>query len=352
MNIIVEEDINQVISSLGKLVNEFEGKRILITGYQGFLGSNFTAFFSILNKLVLKENAEVFCMDNKIVDLEDQTEEFSKEFTIVHGSEIKDLPTNKFDFIIHCAGIASPTYYRKYPLETIEVNAIGYWKMLKEIDATNLQALLYFSTSEIYGNPDINHIPTDEDYYGNVSSIGPRACYDESKRLGETISISFYQQEKIPIKIVRPFNVYGPFMRLDDKRVIPDFVKFAFVNNEIKIFSDGTPTRAFCYVSDALEGFIRVLLLGESAKPYNIGNDSEEISVSKLAEYISDSLNGIQIKYRKNPDKNYLTNNPQRRCPIIKQAKNALKYSPKVKMKEGIEKTVAWYKQIYFNNKR
>jgi len=350
MNKIVEEDINQVISSLGKLVNEFEGKRILITGYQGFLGSNFTAFFSVLNKLVLKENAEVFCMDNKIIDLEDQTKEFSKEFTKVHGSEIKDLPTNKFDFIIHCAGIASPTYYRKYPLETIEVNAIGYWKMLKEIDVTNLQALLYFSTSEIYGDPDINHIPTDEDYYGNVSSTGPRACYDESKRLGETISVSFYHQKKIPIKIVRPFNVYGPFMRLNDKRVIPDFVKYAIENNEIRIFSDGTPTRAFCYISDALEGFFRVLLIGENAKPYNIGNDSEEISMNKLAKHISNILGGIKIKLAKSPDKDYLTDNPQKRCPVIEKAKEDLNYNPKIKTKEGVERIINWYKQTYYYN--
>lgn len=351
MNSTVYEDIKNVILGLSELVNSFENKKILITGHQGFLGSNFTAFFSVLNHEVLKQKAHVICMDNKIVDLEDQTKSFSNEFTLIQGSEIKDLPTNKFDYIIHCAGIASPTFYRRYPLETIEVNAIGYWKMLNEIDTTNIKGFLYFSTSEIYGDPDKNNIPTNEEYRGNVSSTGPRACYDESKRLGETISITFFQQRNYPIKIVRPFNVYGPYMRLNDKRVIPDFVKFAFAYNEIKLFSDGKPTRAFCYISDALEGFLRALLIGKAAHPYNIGNDSEEISMKQLANYISEIIGNIPVILSKSSDKDYLVDNPQRRCPNIKRAKTELNYYPKVNTKEGLKRIINWYKQTYSDNR-
>ena len=350
MNKIVLEDMKNVADSLGNLVSNFEGANILITGYQGFLGSNFSAFYHFLNNEILKQKAEITCIDNKIVDLEDQTSEFTKDFNIIYGDVVKDLPDTKFDYIIHCAGIASPPFYRKYPLETIYVNAISYWDMLNKINLKNIKGILYFSTSEIYGDPDINHIPTEEGYRGNVSCTGPRSCYDESERLGETISLCFAKQRDIPIKIARPFNIYGPFMRLDDKRVIPDFAKFALKNKAIKIFSDGSPTRAFCYISDALEGFFRTLLLGGEGCSYNIGNDAEEISMLKLAQLVSSVVDDVKIEFSANSEENYLTDNPQRRCPNINKAKKELSYYPKVSMKDGLARIVNWYKKIYFPN--
>ncbi len=349
MNSIVYEDMHRIIRDLGDLVHRFEGRRILITGYKGFLGTNYSCLFYILNKEILKKKAEVYCMDSDIVDLDDRAGEFTREFTRIKGSTVEDLPVRDFNYIIHCAGIASPTYYRKYPLETIKVNAIGYWDMLNGIDHKSLEGFLYFSTSEIYGDPDTAHIPTREDYRGNVSCTGPRACYDESKRLGETISVSFHNQMNLPVKIVRPFNVYGPFMRLNDRRVIPDFVKFAMEEGKIRIFSDGTPTRAFCYITDALNGFTRVLLIGRPAIPYNIGNDSEETSMYELARIISDILGGIGIELRESADKQYLTDNPQRRCPDLTRAKSELDYKPQVGPQEGLSRVTGWYKQTYFN---
>lgn len=350
MNKIVYEDAINVIKGLGVLIDKFEGQKILITGHQGFLGSNFVTFFAILNEEFLKTKCIVTCMDNNIVSLDDQVSKYSEHFTIVNGSGIDDLKNTEFDYIIHCAGIASPTFYRKYPLETINVNAIGYWDMLNKLNATSLKAFLYFSTSEVYGDPDRNHIPTDENYRGNVSCTGPRACYDESKRLGETISISFYEQRQLPIKIVRPFNVYGPFMRLEDKRVIPDFVKDAFYKKEINILSDGTPSRAFCYVSDAIEGFIRALLIGYPAKAYNIGNDSNELSMKNLAQTIAEVIPNVNITYSKSTEIHYLTDNPQRRCPVLERAKKDLNYHPRIVTKQGIERVIDWYIQTYFKN--
>lgn len=350
MNQIVNQDIERVIDNLGDLVQNFRNKKILITGFKGFLGSNFTALFHVLNREYLDQSLSVYCMDNNIVDLEDVTGQVAKEFTVVNGSGLKDLPVNDFNYIIHCAGIASPTFYRKFPLETINVNAIGYWDMLKNLDKESLEGFLYFSTSEIYGDPDFDHIPTDEEYRGNVSCTGPRACYDESKRLGETISISFHQEKGLPVKIVRPFNVYGPFMRLNDRRVIPDFVKYALEENKIKIFSDGTPTRAFCYSSDAITGFTRALLLGKSGRPYNIGNDHSETSILELANIISEKLGNVEVSYEKSSEKNYLTDNPQRRCPVIKRAKTELNYQPAIAPAEGISRVIDWYKETYFSN--
>ena len=349
MNIIVYQDMQRIIANLGELTNRFSGKKILITGYKGFLGANFTALFSVLNQEVLAEKADVYCMDSDIVDLDDQASAFARDFHLLQGSGVDDLPVKDFNYIIHCAGIASPTYYRKFPLETINVNAIGYWEMLNKIDHDALEGFLYFSTSEIYGDPDPRRIPTDEDYRGNVSCTGPRACYDESKRVGETISVAFAQEKNLPIKIVRHFNVFGPFMRLNDRRVIPDFVKFALEDGQIKLFSDGSPTRAFCYSADAIAGFTRALLLGQNARPYNVGNDQQEISMWDLARTISEILDDVAIERTVSSEKDYLTYNPQRRCPVIERAKRELDYQPQVSLHDGLERVIQWYKQIYFS---
>jgi len=350
MNPIIYEDIQSIVKGLGNLVYQFEGKRILLTGYKGFLGSNFTALFHILNKEVLKHNARIFCMDNDIVDLDNQIDGLTDDFIKITGSGIDDLPEKDFDYIIHCAGIASPTFYRKFPLETINVNAIGYWDFLNGINYKELKGFLYFSTSEIYGNPDKDNIPTNEEYRGNVSCTGPRACYDESKRLGETISVSFAKQKNLPIKVVRPFNVYGPFMRIKDRRAIPDFVKSGFEDGKILIYSDGTPTRAFCYVSDAVGGFIRALLMGKNGRSYNIGNDNSEINMMKLAELISGIIGNVKIEMQTSDDKDYLTDNPQRRCPDISRAKEELQYNPEIQIQAGLKRTILWYKETYYQN--
>lgn len=344
---IVQDDAKNIAKNLGSLISQFEGCKILITGHTGFLGSNFCAFFQTLNNEFLKEKVQVTCIDSKIVDLEDVTSDWLEGFTIIKGDATHDLPDTSFDWVIHCAGIASPTYYRKFPLQTIEVNAINYWHMLEKINQTKLKGFLYFSTSEVYGNPDPKFVPTPEEYNGNVSCTGPRACYDESKRMGETISISFVEQKNIPIKLVRPFNVYGPFMRLNDKRVLPDFMKSALEEKKITMYSDGTPKRSFCYVSDALEGFLRVLLLGKPGRPYNVGNDEAEITMGDLATEVAKLVPGAEVLKLVNKETAYLTDNPMRRCPILTRAKEELKYHPKIMMDGGIPRVLNWYKETY-----
>ena len=347
MKNIIQEDVLAIANNLGDLIRHFSDKKVLITGHQGFLGNNFLAFFYYLNQEYPDLNVKVTCLDNKIVDLEDLTGEFIRSFEVIEGDIVKDLPGEAYDYVIHCAGIASPSFYRKFPLETIYVNAIGYWEMLQKLNSENLDGFLYFSTSEVYGDPDEKHIPTVEEYRGNVSCTGPRACYDESKRLGETISISFYQQKEVPVKIVRPFNVYGPFMRLEDKRVVPDFAKYALQNKNIHILSDGTPTRAFCYTTDAIEGFLRALLIGKPATPYNIGNDTTETSMKELANMVAEIVGDVDVSFAVSEDQQYLTDNPQRRLPSIERAKNDLQYNPKVTIKEGLERIINWYKENY-----
>ena len=347
MHNIIQEDCRTIIEHLGEHARKFEGASVLITGHQGFLGANFVALMHTLNQEVLSEKIKLTCIDNQVVDLEDHTQEYLQDATVLYGDALEKLPDEPFDYIIHCAGIASPTFYRKYPLETISVNAISYWHLLNKLDTSRLKGLLYFSTSEIYGDPDAAHIPTPEDYRGNVSCTGPRACYDESKRLGETISVSFVQQKEMPIKIARPFNVYGPFMRLGDKRVIPDFVKFAYEDQAIKMYSDGSPTRAFCYTSDAIEGFTRVLLIGEPGRAYNIGNDTQETSMRELAEKVAEVIGDVSVETAKSPEENYLKDNPQRRLPVLDRAKQELDYRPKVTVDEGLRRIIQWYQDTY-----
>ena len=206
-------------------------------------------------------------------------------------------------FIMHAAGLASPVYYMKYPLETIE-SAVQGIKNLLELARknTNLEGFLFFSSSEIYGDPDPKSVPTPETYHGYVSSVGPRACYDELKRLGETIATIYLQKYDVPVRIVRPFNVFGPGMKHNDRRVIPMFAYEALNGRALPVHGDGRQTRTFCYITDAISGFLKTLLNGKAGEAYNIGNSNNEISMGDLAEMYSLVVPGSKVQYIPYPD--------------------------------------------------
>jgi nucleoside-diphosphate-sugar epimerase len=181
---------------------------------------------------------------------------------------------------------------------------------------------LFFSSSEIYGDPPSDQIPTSENYRGNVSCTGPRACYDEAKRYGETLCVNFAQQHELPIKVVRPFNNYGPGLKITDRRVIPDFAHDILAGRDVIMLSEGSPRRTFCYVADAVIGYYKVLLRGKNGGSYNIGVEAPEISIAELAQQmvsIARSLLGYdgKVVHQASKDLNYLTDNPSRRCPDI-----------------------------------
>ena len=253
------------------------------------------------------------------------------------------LPVREdLNFIIHAAGVASPVYYKKYPLETIE-SAVQGTKNLMEFARKNreLEGFLFFSSSEIYGDPDPQAIPTPETYHGYVSSVGPRACYDESKRLGETISTVYHQQYNVPVKIVRPFNVFGPGMKHNDRCVIPMFAYEALNGRPLPVHGDGKQTRTFCYITDAIVGFLKVLLGGRHGEAYNIGNADNEISMGNLAEMYSSIVPGSVIKHIPYPD-TYPGGEPQRRCPELSKAAKDLRYASQVDLQVGLARFVAW----------
>ena len=269
----------------------------------------------------------------------------------------KKLPNSLtgYTYIIHAASIASPTFYRLHPLETMDANVNGLRNLLEYTKESNLtgaivKGFLYFSTSEIYGDPSPEFIPTPESYRGYVSCTGPRACYDESKRYGETLSVIFSQKYKLPVKIVRPFNNYGPGLKITDKRVIPDFLRNIINGEDIVIYSSGS-MRTFCYISDAIIGYYKVLTKGISGESYNIGTNDTEISMSDLAIHMATLSKKLfnysgSIVLKNNDDPKYLTDNPNRRCPDIKKAMRDLNYNPQIALTAGLEKSLQWYYDI------
>lgn len=338
------QDTRQIVANLGALVERFSGKTILIAGGGGFLGRHFLRVFSYLNRHVLQNPCRVISVDNYITgDISTIGDEAGDGILPVWSDVTYPLPVREdLHYILHAAGVASPVYYMKYPLETIE-SAVQGTKNLLELARRNpgLEGFLFFSSSEIYGDPDPGAVPTPETYHGYVSSIGPRACYDESKRLGETISTIYHQRYGVPVSIVRPFNIFGPGMKPNDRRVIPMFTYQALNGVPVTIHGDGHQTRTFCYVTDAIAGFLRVLLLGVRGQPYNIGNSDNELSMNALGVLFTEQVPGARVVQIPYPD-TYPAGEPQRRCPDLTRAKSEIGYSFSVDIKDGLSRFHAW----------
>ena len=356
-NPILIEDMQSILTHLTEQEkNKFKDAVILITGCGGFLGFYFMYFFATQSQsLGIKK---VIGLDNFMLGkpkwLESLILAYPQIFEIqkfdIIKDQIKDISSaSTANLIIHAASIASPTFYRKYPIETLDANIWGLRNLLEYYKDKAIKGFLFFSSSEIYGDPTKDHIPTHEEYRGNVSCIGPRACYDESKRFGETICYLFAQKYNLPITIARPFNNYGPGKNLEDKRVPADFAKSILNQEDIVILSNGKPTRTFCYISDAIAGYLKVLLYGEFDY-FNIGMDQPEISISQLAQIYEECgkkhFNYTKkIIYSSSQDKDYLTHNPNRRCPDISKARQKLHFNPKILISEGVERFLFFLKK-------
>lgn len=336
------EDIVAIAQRLEPHANELSGTRFLISGGSGFLGRYFTSTLSYMNREIFDKPCEIVLLDNLITGEDSSTAREDKMITVVNHDVVKPIKLDgRFDFVIQAAGIASPYYYRKYPLETLEVATIGT-KNLLEIAKRDQARLLFFSSSEIYGDPDSNYVPTPESYPGNVSCLGPRACYDESKRLGETLCRIYHEQYGVRSRMVRPFNVYGPGMRKIDYRVLPNFAGHIVAGEPVNVYGSGNQTRTYCYISDAMVGFMKVLLDGVHGDPYNIGNPTPEISVLELVKEIETALGKrVDVNQMNYPD-TYPADEPNRRCPDITKASRQLGYEPQVPLQEGLKRFFSW----------
>jgi len=338
---------SEVIQNLDEANRRFAGKRVLLTGAAGFLGSQFMHFFAALNDSNrLSKPCRVIALDNLMRGLPDWLSSFKNrpDFQIASRDVIRAGKLPAADFIIHAASIASPVYYRKHPIETMDANVIGLRNLLEQAMAQPVESFLFFSSSEVYGDPDAASIPTPETYRGNVSCTGPRACYDESKRYGETLCVNFHEVHQVPVKIVRPFNNYGPGLKITDRRVLPDFFRDVLAGRDITLLSDGRATRTFCYISDAITGYLLALLSRHNGESFNIGSDAPEISMSDLAQMVID-VSGCSLKVvrRKSDDVRYLADNPQRRCPCLKKSRAMLGYKPRIELRLGLEQIWAYY---------
>lgn len=352
---ILQKDFDHTLNGLTAVEKaKLEDSTILITGCAGFLGYYFMNFFA--DKAEELKIKKVIGLDNFMLGYPKWVENLKEEslFDIVKFDIIKDKIENvegaeDADFIIHMASIASPMFYRQYPIETLDANIWGLRSLLDFYRDKCIKGFLFYSSSELYGNPDAEHVPTSEEYYGYVCATGPRACYDESKRFGETMCMLFAQKYNMPIGVARPFNNYGPGMRINDKRVPADFALAIKENRDIEILSNGSPTRTFCYIADSINGYLKILLHGEYDY-FNIGIEKPEISISELAEIYVEVGKDVfgytgAIRYAVSEDKQYLTNNPQRRCPNIDKARKVLGYNPSIYVEEGVHRFLTFIKE-------
>lgn len=337
MQSIIQEDTESIVRRISPVAQDFAGKTVLIIGGLGFLGRNFRAVFDILNERVLSAPCKVLVVDSLITSTTKTGGGDDEDVFMHHDIRNPIQIDEKLDYIIHCAGVASPFYYRRFPVETIEVATLGT-KNILELGKRDGARVLFFSSSEIYGDPTEDNLPTREDYKGNVACIGPRACYDESKRLGETMCYIYSEYFDTHTTIVRPFNVYGPGMRETDYRVLPNFASAIKAGRPLPIYASGKQTRTYCYLADAMVGFMLALAKGKKGQPYNIGNPNPEISVSELADLIAE-VTGLSFeRLRQDYPESYPADEPQRRCPDITKAREDLGYAPEVSIEVGLKR--------------
>ena len=307
--------------------------KYLITGAAGFLGTN-------LALRLLADGHEVIGLDNchsgsrsNIALLEKNSRFNFIEHDVVNPYDIK------CDVLCNLACPASPPHYQRDPVYTLRISVLGMLNALDNAERYKAR-LLQASTSEIYGDPLVH--PQSENYVGNVNPIGPRACYDEGKRAAETLCADFQRLGRVDARLVRIFNTYGPYMRGDDGRVVTNFILQALKGQALTVYGTGQQTRSFCYVDDLIEGFIRVLALETNQGPINLGNPNE-FTMLELAEKVQ-TLVGSKLPIVLNPSP---VDDPKQRCPNINKAKQVLSgWEPRVQLREGLEKSVAYFKKV------
>ena len=355
---LLRQDLDYICGNLTDEFSRMAGKSLLITGGAGFLGYYLVQAALHFNCTTGRDQPiRVTVWDSFIRGTPAWLTALQRtpNLTTARRDLIEPLPQPmpEFQWIIHAAGIASPPFYRKYPLKTIDANINGLrslldYSVMQADKGTPVEGFLFYSSSEIYGDPSPDWIPTPEHYRGLVSCTGPRACYDESKRFGETLCVVFAQQNGVPTKIARPFNNYGPGLKITDKRVISDFAREVLAGRDIVMFSDGKPTRTFCYSADSITGYYKVLVKGNPGEPYNIGTEMPEISMNELAQKVIATAGDLfgyrgKLVHQRNVEADYLVDNPNRRCPNIDKARAHLGYNPRIEVDEGLRRAMVWY---------
>lgn len=326
---------DEITNELEKWLDSYKNKKkIIITGGAGFIGINLSI------ELLKDTNNVIIVIDNLLTSDDKYVKELSKyqRYKFIKWDICDKILILNIDEIYHLASVASPDKYKKYSIETMMVNFIGTKNML-ELAKLNNAKLLFTSTSEVYGDPLVH--PQYEEYWGNVNTIGERSCYDESKRLGETIIYEYNKKFNTNAKIVRIFNTYGPYMDINDGRVITNFLKNIKENKPILIYGNGEQTRSFCYIDDMINGLIKMMESNEIG-PINLGNPNCEFTLNELAKIYGKLFNKqIEIIYLDSTQ-----DDPKCRKPVISKAINKLNWKPLVNLEEGLKKTIKFWKNI------
>ena len=313
-------------------------KKILVTGGAGFIGSH-------LCERLLKEENQIICLDNFYTGKKDNISDLMKNTNFKLLRRDVTLPINiEVDEIYNLACPASPIQYQIEPINTTKTSIIGMINML-ELAKKNKARILQASTSEVYGDPEIN--PQKESYWGRVNPIGTRSCYDEGKRCAESLCFDYMRQHKVDIRIARIFNTYGSHMDLNDGRVVSNFIVQALTNKNITIYGDGLQSRSFQFIDDLIEGIIKMMENEENfTGPVNIGNPNE-FTIKELSNIILEMIpeSKSRIVYKKLPQ-----DDPRQRRPNISLAKRKLNWEPKISLKEGLKKTIPWFKNAMSNS--
>ena len=305
--------------------------RIIVSGAAGFIGSHFC-------DRLLHEGHSVVGIDNFITGREENLKHLAglARFELIEWDIIKPLSiSGPIDAVVNMASLASPKDYLQYPIETLQVGSIGTQHML-ELATRNGARFLLTSTSECYGDPLVH--PQPETYWGHVNPVGPRSCYDESKRFAEALTMAYHRKHGVRTNIARIFNTYGPRMRLDDGRVVPALIDQALSEAPMTIFGDGCQTRSFCYISDLVDGLYR-LLLSDERYPVNLGNPNE-MTILEFAEHVC-RVTGTKSRIRFEP---LPTDDPRKRQPDITKAGKTLRWEPLVRLEDGLKATVAYFR--------
>jgi len=315
------EDLNYVASKIN--LDKFKNKTVLLIGSNGFLGNWFKSVFEHLDINFLG-------------------------YDISEGKNICDpIDLPRFDYVINCAGIASPEKYMQMPVETMDVSYIGTKNVLDYCVKHSVESVLMFSSSEVYGTPDPNSIPTKEDYIGTIPTRSSRSCYDIGKQVLETLTYIYFNKYKTPIKVARPFNFYGPYMGINDNRVLSNWMRNYLNGQNIVVYGDGKQTRTFCYAADGIAMLLGVLINGKDGEIYNVGNPTPELSVKELAEIFCSILDYEDKFVTQSYPSDYPAEEPLRRCANVDKVVKHTGIQPGTSLQTGLLKMLEYYKKQY-----
>lgn len=345
---LLYEDIAQIVKHIGTAIHQLEGKRLLLTGANGFLASYLADTVAWINDFVLSSPCNLIAIIRSPLTSSGRLGHLLNRDDVQFIQQDVRAPLHldePIDMIVHAASKASPKDYLTHPLDTMDANVLGSRQLLELARQSQVESFLFLSSGETYGSVPEALNPIPEDYNGGVACTDPRACYAESKRYAETLCMTYWRMYSVPVKIARIFYIYGPGLRLDDGRVIADFLRDRLQKNPIHVMSDGSAIRGFCYVTDAIIGIWKVLLCASSGDVFNIGNAQEPITIRDLAHLIAtieEPTLPVCVGDTSMPA--YLRGSPSCVCPEIGKATRLLSFFPQVNLKDGLLRTLAWHR--------